>query len=189
MRHLSLLITVLLLSPPAGAAQKEKPPETFSANAHVVRPGQGAAATSLNIHVERYSRDEDRDRLLKEFSTGGAAALTAALRKAPAVGYIEVGTKKWAIHFARQQETAKGRTILAVVDQPMFFVGGGDVNAKPREGFDFAVVQFAIDGVGLGSGTLAAAARLKAGTGPAGLELQDYAEEPIKLITVRKLIR
>jgi hypothetical protein len=179
----------MIVLPLAPQGSRAKPPETFSANAQAVRSGQGAAATVLSIHVERYSADEDRDRMLKEFASGGAPALTAALRKATPVGYVEVGDKKWPIHFARQQENAKGRTILAIVDQPMFFMGGGAVNAKAREGFDVAVVQLSIDSVGLGTGSLAAAARLKAGTGPAGLELQDYSDDPIKLITVRRLIK
>ena len=190
MSHVSLVFGLVLVSSLAVSPQsRQKAPETFSANAHVVNPGQGAATTIINVHVDQYTRDADRDKLLKEFASGGAAALTAALRKAPAIGYVEVGSKKWPIHFARATETAKERSIIAVVTEPIFFVGGGTVNAKPREGYDVAVVQFVVDQVGLGSGTLAAAARLKAGTGPAGLELQDYAENPIKLVSVSRLLK
>ena len=189
MRYPSAILAFVILSTfPASGQSWKKLPETFAANAQV-KTMAGAAAAALNITVERYSRDEDRNALLKEFSSGGAVALTAALRKAPAVGYLEVNGKKFPIQFARQQESDKGRRILVVVAEPIYFVGGGDVNAKPRDGFDLAVVQFAVDTLGLGEGTIAAAARVKAGNGPDGLELQDYAAEPIKLVTVRRLYK
>ena len=191
MRFLSLGIGIsLLVSPVVGdqsGQSRNKPPETFSANAHAVKSGSGAAATTLRIHIERYTRDDERERVLQELKSGGSAALSAALHKAPAVGYLEVGDKKWTIRFARQQTVPKGRRIVAVIDEPIFFLGGGQVKAKPREGYDVAVVQFEVDDVGLGTGTVAAAAKVKAG-GPGGVEVEDYAEEPIKLITVRKLI-
>ena len=42
-----------------------------------------------------------------------------------------------------------------------------------------------VDDVGLGTGTMAAAARVKPG-GDAGVQIDDYAEEPIKLIAVNR---
>ena len=56
----------------------------------------------------------------------------------------------------------KGRTISLVTERPVYFVGGGKADAKPRAGFELAVVQLNVDEFGLGSGTMAAAARVKA---------------------------
>jgi len=81
-----------------------------------------------------------------------------------------------------------GRTISVVTDAPLCFVGGGNVDAKPREGFEVAVIVLDVDSIGLGTGSLAAAARVKPG-GPAGLEIDDYSETPVKLVTVRKSYR
>ena len=117
-----------------------------------------------------------------------SAALVGALRKADPIGEIETGGKKWTIRYARAHPSEKVRRIVAVVDQPMFFVGGGQVDAKPREGYDVAVVQFEIDGAGLGHGTMTAAARVTTG-GPDGIDIADYAERPIKLLTVTKSYR
>ena len=69
----------------------------------------------------------------------------------------------------------------------MYFVGGGNVNAKPREGYELAVVQFDIDDSGVGQGTMAAAARIKPG-GPNGFIIDDYAEQPIKLTSISRSI-
>ena len=40
-----------------------------------------------------------------------------------------------------------------------------------------------VDGVGFGSGTMAGAARVRPG-GEAGVQIDDYADAPIKLVTV-----
>ena len=41
---------------------------------------------------------------------------------------------------------------MVVTDQPIHFVGGGAVDAKPRAGDEVAVIQMQMDDVGLGSG-------------------------------------
>lgn len=160
-------------------------PEQFSINANVTGDA-GASAATFVIAVDRYSSDKEREALQGALKKGGYQSFLPALRQAPAVGHLEAGQRKWDIRFARQQTTPKGRTIVIVTDQPIFFVGGGLADAKPREGYGCAVAQFDVDDVGLGSGTIAAAARVKLG-GPAGVQVDDYAEKPIKLTTVRRL--
>jgi hypothetical protein len=72
-----------------------------------------------------------------------------------------------------------------VTDRPIFFVGGGAPEAKPRAGFDVAVIRMEIDHIGFGSGVMAAAARLKPAP-DGGVQIDDYAEQPIKLVTVTR---
>jgi hypothetical protein len=74
-----------------------------------------------------------------------------------------------------------------VTERPVYFVGGGSADAKPRQGFDLAVLQLTVDDYGLGMGTMAAAARVKP-DGSGGVVLEDYAEEPIKLSSVYRVI-
>ena len=62
----------------------------------------------------------------------------------------------------------------------MFFVGGGSTDAKPRAGYEVAVIQLIVDDIGLGSGTMAGAARVKPG-GETGVVIDQYADQPIKL--------
>ena len=69
----------------------------------------------------------------------------------------------------------------------MFFVGGGRTEAKPRAGYEVAVIQLMVDEIGLGTGSMAAAARVKPG-GETGVQIDDYADEPIKLVTVSRKI-
>ena len=52
---------------------------------------------------------------------------------------------------------------------------------------DVAVAQMNIDTVGLGDGQIALAAKVKPG-GDNGVEIQDYASEPVKLVSIMRVI-
>ena len=180
-------LTVQISSAPDALGQSRKltAPESFSANAQVTG-SEGAAATVVAMKVDRYSADADRDAVAKALADGGYAAFLAALRKAPVVGTVTFGGQTFDIRWARQQPIANGRMITLVTDKPIFFVGGGNVNAKPREGFDVALVKFKMDDGGVGfDGTMAAAANVKAG-GETGVQVGDYADKPITLRTITR---
>ena len=87
---------------------------------------------------------------------------------------------------ARETVEAGGRTIVVVTDKPVFFIGGGHTaGTKSRAGYEVAVLQIQLDGKEQGSGTMAAAARVRP-DGNGGVLLDDYAEE---LIALTKLTR
>jgi len=173
---------------PAAQAYKNTAPESFRANGQATE-GSGGIAASMTFQIDAYTPEGERERLLKVLSSGGSAAFVSALKKSPVAGYVEAGKRKVPIRFARMVSTpADGRRIVLVTDAPLYFIGGGALDAKPTAGFDVAVIQFEVDTVGLGSGTMAAAAKVKPG-GPAGVELDDYAKAPIKLVTVTRNLK
>jgi hypothetical protein len=184
------LIGAMTIAGPSAIAQTPRnsgAPESFTTNAQVKGAG-GAMAATILIQIQRYTPDFDRTSVETALKGGGYPAFLTALRKAPEVGSVAVGDQKFPIRFAREQKAAKGRTIVLVTDKPVFFVGGGQTNAKPRAGFEVAVIELQVDDVGLGSGRMAAAARVKPGPDGAGVQIDDYAEEPIKLVTVRRVM-
>jgi hypothetical protein len=163
-------------------------PESFRANGQATENAGGIAAT-FTLQVDAYTPDGERERLLKALASGGSPGFVAALKKSPAAGYVQAGKTKVVIRFARNVPLpGGGRRVVLVTDAPVYFVGGGAIDAKPTEGFDVAVVQFEVDSVGLGAGSMAAAAKVKAG-GPAGVEIDDYAKDPIKLVTVTRNLK
>ena len=182
-------VVALVLSATGGLAPgqsyKNTAPESFRANAQATGSTAGVAA-ALTFQIDAYTPDGERERLLKALADGGSAAFVEALKKAPVAGTLQASDRKIAIRFARDEPTAAGgRRITLVTDAPVYFVGGGALDAKPTAGFDVAVVQFEVDSVGLGSGSMAAAARVKPG-GTSGVQIDDYAREPIKLVTVSR---
>ncbi len=178
-------LAVALVSAGVGAQTSTlKLPETFMANAQL--SGQDARASAIvTIHIERYSSDSERTALIETLTTGGYGGFLGAFRKVPAVGSVELNGRKVPVRWARQEPNPKGRHISIVTDGPLFFVGGGAVEQKPRAGFELAVIQMDVDPIGLGSGTMAAAAKVKLG-GPTGVQVDDYGDKPITLATVRK---
>ena len=162
-------------------------PETFTANLQVSGANTGAAAANIQITIQRYTPDAERNAVEAALKSGGYPAFLTALRKAPEVGFVAVKDRKWPIRWAREQPIPNGRTIVVVTDQPIYFVGGGQIDAKPREGYDVALIRLQVDDVGLGNGQMAAAAKVTAGD-EAGVLIEDYADKPIKLITVVRKI-
>jgi hypothetical protein len=75
-----------------------------------------------------------------------------------------------------------------VTDAPIYFLGGGRPDAKPRDGYELAVLQLKMDSSGVGEGSMAAAARVKRG-GETGVQVDQYADQPVKLISIRREIK
>ena len=162
-------------------------PETFTADLLAIGGKGGAGSATLVINVQRYTPEPDRIAVETALKSGGYPAFLAALRKAPEVGTVVFNDRKWTIRWARERPGLKGRVIVLVTDQPIHFVGGGAIDAKPRAGYDVAVIQMRVDDTGLGTGTMAAAANVKPG-GDTGVVIDDYAEQPIALTKVVRKI-
>lgn len=190
MRRTRILMTALLLTAPVWvAAQAARPttgaPEIFSATAQA-KNASGAVSGTLEVRVTRYTPDFDRKTVEEALRLGGYARFVTTLRNAPQVGELVLGGgTPYAIRYARERVEAGGRTIVVVTDKPVFFLGGAREGAKPRAGFEVAVVQIQLDGKGQGKGTIAAAARVRP-DGDGGVLLDDYAEQPIALINVTR---
>jgi hypothetical protein len=164
---------------------KNTAPESFNANGQILGSTVGVAS-AIDIKIERYTSDADHTAIVAALKSGGHPAFVEALRKASQVGTVTIGDRSVAVRWARQQPQGKdNRRVAVVTDQPLFFFGGGAVDAKPTAGFDVALIEFTIDMVGLGKGTMAPAARLKPG-GPIGVEVEDYAGQRVTLTTVRR---
>jgi len=184
---LPVLFVVSLASGQAG--QQVGAPETFTANLEALGGQGGAAAATIEVDIKRYTPEAERTAVEAALKSGGYPAFLTALRKASDVGAVTFADRKWTIRWARERPSGKySRSIVVVTDQPIFFVGGGRIDAKPREGFEVAVLEFEVDNVGMGRGTMTAAARVKPG-GETGVRVEDYAEKPIRLVTVVRKIK
>jgi hypothetical protein len=186
----SLILTCsTLAASPAqiGEARRPTAPETFNATANV-KGVAGAAATFIDIKIDRYTPDADREAMATALKTGGYPALLAAIKKAPAVGTVSAAKEDFVIRWARMERSGPNkRTISVVTERPVYFVGAGKADAKDRKGYELAVLQFVMDDSGVGTGTMAAAARIKPG-GPNGFQIDDYADQPIELVTIHRKI-
>jgi hypothetical protein len=187
---LSSLTVGVMVSVLLGAAPQSRnftgAPETFHARANVATEA-ARGDVYVDIHIQKYTPEKDRDAVLQALAAGGEAAFVEAVRKAPVAGTIEIGKQTFTIRWAREVKDEKGRIITLVTEKPVYFVGAGLPGAKSRAGYDVAVVQLKMDPAGIGEGTMAAAARVKPGE-PTGVQVDDYGSEPIKLLSVTRKI-
>jgi hypothetical protein len=168
--------------------RKQTAPETFNSSVQA-RTEIAASATTMRIQIDTYTKQQDADVMSSALAHGGYSGFLQALRQASAAGHLVLGPQTFTIRWARQEPTAKGgRAITLVTDAPIYFIGGGRTDAKPRAGFELAVVRLAVDDFGLGTGTMAAAAKVRP-NGDGGVIVDDYADEPIKLTFVHRVVK
>ena len=159
--------------------------EVFTATAAVKTAGAASASAPVTLTINRKMSQKEAESLVAAFKTGGAAALRKALVGIPATGTVQLGAgSATPTRFTIERATGSGRLLTILTDQPLFFVGAGMPGAKPKEGYDFAVIDVQVDAKGSGSGTLAPAARLKL-NGDAFV-VEDYGAELVRLTEVKK---
>ena len=176
----ALALMALLVVPQAGS-------ETLDVIAKAAPKGAatGAITVPMIVQIDRYTPEHARTTMTDGLKFGGYPGFLKALRDAPPAGTIEVAGEKFVIRWAREVPTATGRTVSLITETPVFFVGIGRRGAPPTAGYEVAVVQLTFDKSGKGTGTMAAAARVKPG-GDTGVRLDTYADAPLTLTaTVR----
>jgi hypothetical protein len=139
----------------------------------------------VTITVERKMSQSEADKFLSAFKTGGVAGLRKALVGVAPTGSVQLGSgAPTPTRLALERPTDKGRLLTLVTDKPVLLLGAGLPDAKPKEGYDLAVIDLVVDGKGNGSGTIAPAAKVTLNQG--AFVVQDYASEPLQLTAVRK---
>lgn len=159
-------------------------PETFSAFAVDMNARGGAATTAVDIHVQRYSTDAERDKLLDAFKSGGQDRLLDVLQKLPVVGYIRTPTSlRYDLHFARQVPNPEGgRKVVLFTDRhlAMWEV----VNSTRSASYPFTLIQLQLgpDDKGVGKASIATKISQKDNV----IELENFENQPVLLNNVEK---
>ena len=179
----TVLSGALLITPSISHGQAAG--EVFTATAAVKTAGGGSASAPVTIAVDRKMSQSEADSLVAAFKTGGAAALRKGFVGLPPTGTVRIGGgQATPTRFTLERVTGDGRLLTILTDQPLLFVGGSAPGAKPREGYDFAVIDIEVDAKGNGSGTIAPAAKLRMNQG--ALVVDDYGVEVVRLTAVKK---
>lgn len=160
-------------------------PETFTAFAVNMNSGTpGRSTSTVDIRVQRYSTDKERDELMDAFKNGGQEKLLDVLQKLPIVGYIRTPTSlRYDLHFARQVPNPEGgRKVILFTDRhlAMWEV----VNSTRSVNYPFTLIQLEIgsDGTGVGKASLAT----KITQSDNVIELENFESQPVLLNDVKK---
>lgn len=177
-----LLGLAVVTATPAVRAQAVS--ETFTATATVKTAGKPATAP-VTIVIDRKMPQAEADKFLAAFKSGGADALRKALVGVPPTGSVTIGTDKPVpTRLTLERATGGGRLITIVTDQPLRFLGGNAPGAKPKEGYDFAVIDLTVSAAGTGTGQISPAAKISTKGG--AFVVSDYSAEYVQLVKVSK---
>ena len=166
-------------------AQSRRPIERLLATSvnmsNVGRPNPGR----IEIVIERWSSERERDELIATLKDKGSDALLKHLQKLPRVGYIRDANGRsvgWDLHFARERKLEDGsRQIVLATDRP---ISAWEAMNRPRSmDYDFTVADIRFDGDGKGVGKLTVAAKISVNKDGA-IEIENFANEPVRLTEV-----
>ncbi len=190
MRTAKILMTVLLLGAPSWVGAQAARPTTVRQRSSAPRRRRRMPPARCRARLKFASVATRRTSIAKPWRRRSVWVATRGFSRPfgtrPRSGSsCSAAGQPYAIRYAREKVEAGVRTIVVVTDRPVFFVGAGRADAKPRAGYEVAVLQIQLDGTGRGRGTMAGAARVRP-DGDGGVLLDDYAEEPIALTNVTR---
>jgi hypothetical protein len=144
-------------------------------------------AGTIDIVINRWSTDQERDTLVSALREGGNDGLLKALQKIkdPA-GYIRTPQSiGYPLRFARQIPTPDGgRRIIVATDRYVSFL---EATNQPRSvDYPFMLVDIRLGPDGKGTGKLMPVAKITMNTDHV-VEIENYASEPVRLTEVREL--
>jgi len=169
----------------AGRPQAQGAAETFSATA-TVKTAKATSTASVTISVTRLMTQAEADKFMAAYKSGGPAAVRKALEGVAPVGSVKVGSDEATpVRLSIERRTGGGRLITLVTDTPIRYVGGNAPGAKPKEGYDFGVVDLQVDDTGNGTGQIAPAAKITVNQG--AFVVSDYSSEVIRLAGVTRV--
>jgi hypothetical protein len=180
---LGLLLSAGALSVRADAFHQTK--LRLNANA-VDLSGVGRPQTkSLEIVIDRWSSDAERDQLLGILEDGGSERLLPALQAVkPRAGFIRTTTGLgWDIQFAREHPLPDGgRRIVFATDRPMSFF---ELRDQPRSAdYEYMLCEIRLGPNGIGEGKLATLAKISYDKEKNSVEVENYGIEPVRLTRV-----
>jgi len=167
----------------AAQAQTNGQPERFTAMAVNMNAGRSGI---VEIGVDRWSSDADRDKLLNIVMTQGPEKLLDALQDMPRMGYLRtpdsIGVD---IHFARRLRGEDGgERVVLVTDRR---IGFWEAANRPRSiDYPFTVIELRLNNDGEGEGKISIATKIIADQENKIITLENYDAQPVMLTQVRR---
>jgi hypothetical protein len=179
---LGLLVAAGLLTEAAAAVKPQLRLTAYAVNlSGVGRP----SPQTLYITIERWSTDEERQKLVDILVEKGPDALYDAVQDVkPRAGYIRTTSSLgWDIQFARLQELPTGaKRVIFATDRPISFY---ELQGATRSrDYDFMLCEIRLGPDGKGEGKLAGGAKISYDKGAKKIEIENYGIEPVRLTQV-----
>jgi len=165
------------------SAQTMGTPEKFTAAAININNGR---AGNIDITVNRWSTDAQRDALMEVMTTKGPDKLLDALQDMPAVGHFGApGNLSWDLRFARRVPLPDGgERVILVTDRR---IGFWEAAHQPRSiDYPFTVIELRLNRDGEGEGKMSLATKVIHDKEHNIITLENYDIQPVQLTNVRR---
>jgi len=168
---------------PAAGGQTIGSSERFTATA-VNLPRGGTQ--QLEIAVNRWSSDAERDKLLNTLLSKGPEKLLDVLRDVPKVGYIRsTSSIGWDLHYARHNPLPDGgECVVVATDRPISF--WEQANQPRTIDYPFTIVELHLKADGVGEGKMSFATKIVADKESGNIVLENYGIQPVLLQAVKR---
>jgi hypothetical protein len=181
--RLTMSLASLAVAAVVVRAQTLGTPERFTAAA--MNTSRGTAG-NVEMQVDRWSSDAERDKLINALTTKGADKLLDVLQDLPVKGNFRApGQLGWDIRFARHYPTEEGgeRVVLAT-DRPIGFLEAAN---QPRSiNYPFTVIEMQLNRDGEGKGTVSLATKVVLDKKKNMITLENFALQPVLLTQVKR---
>jgi hypothetical protein len=167
-------------------AQAPEAPLRYRATAVNIDPAVDVTATFVNITVDRWSTDAERDQLAKTAVTG-QPALLEALQEMSKVGTISTpDSVTYELRYARRIPMENGGSqVVLVTDRDIMFFEAYS-NARTLR-YPFMVIELRLGPNGEGEGQITAATKITANPANNHIVLENYGSQPVRLMQVTRV--
>jgi hypothetical protein len=183
---LALITSVAALTGFA-SAQTHGTPERFTAMAVNMGDVGPRGAGVVEMVVERYSTDAERDRLLTTLLEKGPEKMLDTLQDLPRVGYIRTPNSiGYDLHYARKAPLPDGgEQVVMITDR---YISFWEATNRPRTiDYPFTVIELHLNKDGEGEGKMSIATRITADKNTKQIVLENYGTQPVLLQSVRRV--
>jgi hypothetical protein len=154
-----------------------------------VTPGPGVARPRtgiVEIAINRWSTEAERDKLVATLQSGGQQALLTALQSAPAVGFIRTpDSLGWDLHYAHQTVAADGSRHVFLATDRLIHMWEEIYHTRSVD-YPFMLIELQLDKNGHGEGRLMVASKIVPNAAKKLVQIENFSSEPVLLEDVRE---
>jgi hypothetical protein len=165
------------------SAQTMGTPERYTAAAININNGR---AGNIDITVDKWSTDKQRDALVSVMVKKGADKLLDALQDMPRVGHFGApGNLSWDLHFARKMPLPDGgERVVLITDRR---IGFWEAANQPRSiDYPFTVIELRLNRDGEGEGKMSIATKVIYDKEQNMITLENYQIQPVRLTNIKR---
>jgi hypothetical protein len=169
------------------AAQTKDKPERYTAMAVNMGDIGPQGAGVVEMVVERWSTEAERDRLLTTLVEKGPEKMLETLQDLPRVGYIRTPNSiGYDLHYARKAPLPDGgERVVMITDR---YIGFWEAANRPRTiDYPFTVIELRLNADGQGEGKMSIATKITTDKDGKQIILENYGTQPVLLQSVRRV--